>query len=202
MKKIMACIALICSCAVVIGCASTRVKRVDVAETVDFSGRWNDSDSRMTASTVIEDCLSQGWIDDFREQSGRKPVVIVGDIKNRTDEHINVDVFMKDLEQALVNSSKVRFVASRDERQGIRQERFDQNQEGLTDPETIKQIGKETGADFMLIGSVNSVKDETSGRYVILYQVNTELVDLLTNEKVWIGQNHLKKVVTKSKYSL
>ncbi len=129
-------------------------------------------------------------------------MVIVGDIKNRTDEHINVDVFMKDLEQALVNSSKVRFVASRDERQGIRQERFDQNQEGLTDPETIKQIGKETGADFMLIGSVNSVKDETSGRYVILYQVNTELVDLLTNEKVWIGQNHLKKVVTKSKYSL
>ena len=106
------------------------------------------------------------------------------------------------MERALINSGKVRFVASRDERGGIREERLDQNREGFTDPETIKQIGKETGADFMLIGSLNSIKDETSGRYVILYQVNAEMIDLLTNEKVWIGQNHLKKVVTKSKYSL
>jgi len=202
MKKIVISVMALGLCAALIGCASTKVKRVDVDETIDFSGRWNDSDSRMTASEVINDCLSRGWVDNFREQKGRRPVVIVGDVKNKTDEHINVDVFIKDLERALINSGKVRFVASRDERGGIREERLDQNREGFTDPETIKQIGKETGADFMLIGSLNSIKDETSGRYVILYQVNAEMIDLLTNEKVWIGQNHLKKVVTKSKYSL
>lgn len=202
MKKIVISVMALGLCAVLIGCASTKVKRVDVDETIDFSGRWNDSDSRMTASEVINDCLSRGWVDNFREQKGRRPVVIVGDVKNKTDEHINVDVFIKDLERALINSGKVRFVASRDERGGIREERLDQNREGFTDPETIKQIGKEAGADFMLIGSLNSIKDETNGRYVILYQVNAEMIDLLTNEKVWIGQNHLKKVVTKSKYSL
>lgn len=202
MKRMMALIVFLSWCVVISGCASTRVKRVDVDETIDFSGRWNDSDSRMTAAEIIQDCLSRDWADGFREQKGRKPVVIVGELKNKTDEHINVDVFIKDLERALINSGKVRFVASRDERGGVRQERLDQNQEGFTDPETIKQIGKETGADFMLIGSLNTIKDETSGRYVILYQVNTELIDLVTNEKIWIGQNLLKKVVTKSKYSL
>jgi hypothetical protein len=184
------------------GCGTTRVKRVDVDETIDFSGRWNDTDSRLTSKEIIAGCLGEGWVDNFREMNGRKPVVIVGDIKNKTEEHLNVDVFIKDLERALINSGKVKFVASREERGGVREERVAQNEEGYTDPETIIAMGKETGADFMLIGSVNTIKDETSGRYVILYQVNTELVDMRTNEKVWIGQNFLKKVVEKSKYSL
>jgi len=189
-------------CVFAVGCASTKVERIDVDKTVDYSGRWNDSDSRMTAKDVITDCVGRFWIKNFREQEGRKPVVIVGDFKNRTEEHLNMDVFLKDLERALINSGEVKFVASADERGGLRQERVDQNTEGYTAPETVKAIGQEIGADFMLIGSVNSIKDEASGRYVILYQVNTELIDLRTNEKVWFGQNHLKKVVTKTKYSL
>jgi len=184
------------------GCASTKVERVAVEKPVDFSGRWNDTDSRLTAQTIITDALSRTWVDDFREQEGRKPVVIVGTIKNQTEEHLNVDVFMKDMERALIDSGKVKFVASKEERGGVREERVAQNQDGFTNPETVTPMVQETGADFMLIGSVNSMKDETGGRYVILYQVNTEMVDLRTNEKVWIGQNHLKKIVTKSKYSL
>jgi len=184
------------------GCASTSVKRVAVDETIDLSGRWNDTDSRLTAEAMIQEALTRPWVDDFRDLYHHKPVVIVGDIKNRTEEHINVAVFVKDLERSLINSGKVTFVASSEERGGIREERLDQNRGGQTRPETITPMGEETGADFMLIGSVNTLKDETSGRYVILYQVNMELVDLRTNEKAWIGQHLLKKVVRKSKYSL
>ncbi|MEW5895204.1 MAG: penicillin-binding protein activator LpoB [Candidatus Omnitrophota bacterium] len=191
-----------CMIFMISACSTTTVKRVDVEETIDFSGRWNDTDSRLTAKTVIEDGLSHLWIDNFLEQNGRKPVVIVGDIKNRSEEHINIQVFIKDLERAFINSGKVKVVASIDERKGIREERTAQNTEGFTDPETIAVIGREKGADFMLIGSVNTIKDETSGRYVILYQINSELIDLRTNEKVWIGQNLLKKLVKKTKYSL
>ena len=61
---------------------------------------------------------------------------------------------------------------------------------------------KETGADYMLIGSLNSVKDAKKNQYVILYQVNLELVDISTNQKVWIGQKEIKKVVTNPKFSL
>ena len=54
----------------------------------------------------------------------------------------------------------------------------------------------------MLQGSLNSVKDETRGKYVIMFQANLELVDLTTNEKVWIGQKKLKKVVKRPQYSM
>jgi uncharacterized protein (TIGR02722 family) len=175
---------------------------VEVKETIDYSGRWNDTDSRLVAESLIEDALSRPWVDEYRGKHDRPPVVIVGPVKNQSHEHINSQVFTKDLERSLLNSAKVKFVASGDERLPIRQERHAQNEEGYTDPATIKAIGEETGADYMLIGSLNSVKDEVKSRYVILYQANLELIDLKTNQKVWIGQHQIKKTVRKSKYSL
>jgi uncharacterized protein (TIGR02722 family) len=187
---------------IVSGCAKGHVKRVKVEETIDFSGRWNDSDSRMVSETMIQECLEGPWLARFQGEFKRDPVIIVGAIKNKSHEHINADVFIKDLERHLINAGKVKFVASRDERGDLRTERIAQNDEGFTNPATIKKIGMETGADYMLIGSVNSVKDELKDRYLILYQVNLELINLETNEKVWIGQEPIKKVVKRSKYSL
>lgn len=184
------------------GCSTTNVQRVEIEETIDLSGRWNDSDSRLVSQEMIEDCLNRPWLPYFEAKNNRLPVVIVGPVKNKSHDHVNTEVFTKSLERTLINSGKVKFVASRDERLDVRSERIDQNEDGFTDPETIKKIGKEIGADFMLIGSINSVKDEIKGKYVIMYQTNLELIDLLTNEKVWIGQKPLKKVVKKSKFSL
>ncbi len=183
------------------GCGGRKVVRTDVDKTVDLSGRWNDSDSRMVAEEMIQDCLGRPWINKFNEKNRKDPVVIIGTVVNRSSEHINSNMFVKDLERNLLNSGKVIFVADRQERLDIRDERNDQ-QDGNTDPETIKQKGKETGADYIIQGSINSVKDEIKGKYVILYQVNLELVDLTTNQKTWIGQKDIKKIVGKSKYSL
>ncbi len=183
------------------GCASSKVQRVSVDKKVDFSGRWNDTDSRMVADAMIKDCTTQAWQPMFLGQKNRPPVVIVGQIKNQSTEHINSEVFTKSLERSLINSGKVKFVASKSERVEVRDERDDQ-QLGDTSPETMKRKGLETGADFIVIGSINAVKDETKGRYVIMYQVNLELVDLESNEKVWLGQHELKKIVEKSKFSL
>lgn len=183
------------------GCASQpKVTRTQVDKTIDLSGRWNDSDSRMVSEEMVKDCLGSSWINRFNERSQKDPVVIVGNVLNRSSEHINSQVFIKDLERELLNSGKVTFVANRQERQDIRDERADQ-QTGETDPSTINPKGKETGADFILQGSINSIKDEIKGKFVILYQVNLELVDLTNNQKVWIGQKDIKKKVERAQYS-
>ena len=113
---------------------------------------------------------------------------------------INSLVFVQDLEQALVNAGKVKFVADKLARQEVREERQDQQVNSA--PETRAQLVRETGADYMLQGSINSVKDETKGQYVILFQVNLELVNLTTNEKTWIGQQKIKKLVKRPQYSM
>ncbi len=186
----------------VLGCsAAPEVRRTEITETVDLSGRWNDTDARLVADEMIADCLSRPWLGRFRETHGGKPpVVIVGDILNRSHEHINTQVFEKNLERALINSGEVDFVASKDERRALRQEKADM-QSGFTSAETAKSLSGETGADFMLHGTVNSIKDEIKGEYVIFYQVNMELTELESNRKSWIGEKQIKKVVSRSRFT-
>lgn len=200
-KKLFVFVSLIVGISLIAGCAGGTVKRTAVDKTIDLSGRWNDSDSRLVAEEMIKDCLKKPWLNKFAEKNEREPVVIVGTVINRSHEHINSQIFTKDLEKSLLNSGLVKFVASKQEREEIREERSAQ-QEGLTAQETIKPFGQETGADFMLKGSINSVKDELKGKYVILYQVNLELINLTNNQKVWIGEKEIKKYVKKSKFSL
>jgi uncharacterized protein (TIGR02722 family) len=185
----------------VAACAGPSVKRTEVDETIDLSGKWNDTDSRLVAEEMILDCLERPWLQNYEgTHRGKPPAVIVGTVMNRSHEHINTQVFIKDLERALINSGRVAFVASKDERVELREEKADQ-QYGFTSRESQKSISKEVGADYMLQGSINTIKDEIKGKYVILYQVNLELIELETHLKKWIGQKEIKKYVKRSRFT-
>ncbi len=179
------------------GCASGPVvERKAVDTTIDLSGRWNDTDSRMVSEEMIKDCLNRPWLERFKiKHGGEIPTVIVGRVKNRSHEHINVQTFVKDLERALINSGQVQFVASKGERAGIREERKDMAKHASD--ETMKGPGQETGADFMLIGVINTIRDDIGKKAVMYYQTNLELINLASNIKVWIGENKIKKLIKK-----
>jgi len=186
---------------VISGCSTTKVTRVDANAKIDFSGQWNDYDAMLVSQELVEDCLSRTWQKAFIENRGRNPVVIVGHVSNRTQEHIDAQIIVKYLERELLNSGKVVFVANPVEREGIRAEREDQ-QKGYTSTESMLAMGKERGADYMLIGNIGSIKDEIKRQFSVFYQVNLELIDLATNEKVWIGQKQIKKKVKQPRFSL
>ena len=67
------------------------------------------------------------------------------------------------------------------------------------DAETRKAMGQETGADFMLKGTINTIIDAVSGEQVRFYQVDLTLIDLASNRKVWVGQKKIKKTIEKSR---
>jgi hypothetical protein len=181
------------------GCAGKQVTRVDTDTTIDLSGRWNDADSRMVAETMIQDSLNRTWYTDYMQAAGDRPTVIVGTIRNKTSEHISPTLFIGDIERAYVNSGRVRVVATAEEREQLRDERADQGK--YASDETIKMFGREQGADYMLIGTVSSTVDREEGDEVRFYQVDMTLVDIETNEKVWIGQHKIKKYIGRGKYS-
>ena len=185
--------------ALVVGCAGTDIKRVDTKETIDLSGKWNDTDSRLVSEEMVNDALKRPWITRFmKENKGNLPTVIVGTVKNRSHEHINVQTFVKDLERALINSGEIDFVASKAEREELREERKDQA--SRASEVTAKSEGEEIGADFMLKGVINTIEDKISGKSVMFYQVNLELINIETNKKVWIGEKKIKKFIKKSRF--
>jgi uncharacterized protein (TIGR02722 family) len=162
---------------------------------IDLSGRWNDVDAQQVAQAMIADVTVRPWISDFVQANNRKPVVIVGDVTNRSDEHIETLVFTKSLERELINSGKVKFVASPEESAGVRLER--QSQQTQASAATMKKLGQETGADFYLGGVITSVVDAVEGQKVVFYKVNLELTNIETNEQVWLGDKQIKKVIGK-----
>jgi len=188
--------AVMLSSLLVAGC-STTVTRMDVNETVDLSGEWNDTDSRLVADEMIRDALSHPWTSNFAGETGRAPTVIVGTVRNLSHEHINVKTFVADMERALINSGRVEFVASSDERGEIRAERTDQDLNATE--ATRNEAGQELGADFMLIGQINTIVDAEDDEQVRYYQVDLTMISMANNKKVWLGQKKIKKLVKNAK---
>ncbi|AXJ02422.1 hypothetical protein CYPRO_3188 [Cyclonatronum proteinivorum] len=182
----------VASCA---GGPSQTVTRVGADEAPELSGRWNDRDARIVSETMIGDVLRRPWLQRFKDAQDREPVVIVGRVQNDSMEHIDTEVFTRDLERELINSGEVRFVAGGNVRADIREERSQQQQ--YASFETVKNLAQELGADFMLVGNINSIIDESVDRRqaVIFYSVNLELVNVETTEKVWIGNEQIRKVI-------
>jgi uncharacterized protein (TIGR02722 family) len=176
------------------GCA-TKVDRIETDEVRDLSGRWNDTDSQLVSKEMMEDVLEKPWIDNFYRTQNKAPAVIVGEVRNLSHEHLNVNAFLNDVERALINSGRVRVVASRVEREEIREERKDQDIHAAE--ESRKAMGRELGADFMLKGTINSIIDQEGKESVKFYQVDLTLISLADNRKVWVGQKKIKKFVDK-----
>ncbi|MCQ2410831.1 MAG: penicillin-binding protein activator LpoB [Elusimicrobiaceae bacterium] len=177
-----------------------KVKRVETNLVKDVSGGWNDTDAQMVAQEMITDCLQGGWYTKYLTRNGGKePVVIVGTVVNNSSEHINTDVFVEEMQRALINSGKVEFVASKDERGELRTERLEQDE--FASEATRKAFGREVGADFMLSGVLNSVVDKSGSKALVFYQTNLKLINIETNQIVWNGQKQIKKYVKRSKVS-
>lgn len=194
MKRFLGIVTAIAAVSVLSVSCSRKVTRIDPGEQIDLSGRWNNTDSRITAEKMIDDILREKWVGDFQEaHSGQRPVVIVGFVTNKSTEHIDAETFVKDVEQSFVKTGKVRLVQGGKKREEIRAERADQQTNAST--ASMKKFGLEQGADFMLQGSINSIIDAQKRKKVVYYQVNLELTNLQSNEVVWIGDKKIAKYV-------
>ena len=191
--------AALIAASVMSACGGTSVQRMDAGEVKDVSGRWNDTDSRLVAEEMISDCLSRPWYGKAQSELGKNPTVIVGAVKNQSQEHIATDTFVEDLQRSLINSGKVEFVANKNERGEVREERMDQDTNASD--ETRKAHGQETGADFMLSGAINQIVDSEGGKAVVFYQTNLKLLNMKTHQIAWNGQKKLKKFVKKARAS-
>lgn len=178
------------------GCASTpQVSRVSSDTQTDLSGYWNDTDVRIVCESLINECLANPRIAQFEKTKGKLPVFIIGAFKNDSDEHIDTSIITNKMETVILNSGKADFVAGKDDRTGVREERTDQQSQASED--TAKALANETGADFMLIGSVKTIVDKAGKTATRTYFVYAELVNVENNTKIWKGENsEIKKVIT------
>jgi PBP1b-binding outer membrane lipoprotein LpoB len=189
------------------GCASgPRVSMADPNTRTDRSGRWSDADSRQVSATLIEKCLDNQNLDNFiakysASHKGERPSIVIQRFTYDASEHINTDIISTIMEEAIVNSGKLKFVAGGEVRENVRDERQDQQANASED--TAAALGHVTGAALVLTGKINAQVDQAGRTQDRSYFVSAELIDVETGDKVWIGSdNSIKKTIQQSKVRL
>lgn len=183
----------------VVGCGGLEVKREDSNKEIALTDKWNDEDSRLVASEMIDDMFSFPWMKKFKKKNGDKlPTIIIQRITNKSHEHVAVDTFANDIKRTVMRSGMAEFVVGGSERKRIRSERLDQ--QGNSSEDSAKDLGEEMGADFALSGTINSMVDQLGGKRVTSYQVDLKLINMQTNREAWNGQKKIKKVQTRSRF--
>jgi uncharacterized protein (TIGR02722 family) len=174
-----------------------KVQRVDSATQVDLSGFWNDTDVRIVCEALIRDCINSPRVDQaIRAKGGKTPVVLVGRFRNESDEHIDTAIISTIMEVTIFNSGRLDFVAGGSTRDELRAERHDQ--QSSASEATAAALGNETGADFLMTGTVRTIVDRADNQSVRTYFVNAEMTNIETNERMWMGQNSdIKKIITR-----
>jgi uncharacterized protein (TIGR02722 family) len=188
--------ALFASCS-----SSPRVTRIDSGSQVDLSGLWNDTDVRIVCDSLIRSCLDSPRVTQEIARRGGIPTVLVGSFRNESDEHIDTSIISSSMEIAIFNSGKLDFVAGGSARNEIRAER--QDQQGNASEATASALGNETGADFLLTGSVRTIIDRAGGEATRTYFVSAEMTNIETNARMWMDQNNeIKKYIQTPKAKL
>jgi uncharacterized protein (TIGR02722 family) len=165
------------------------------AEIID--DKWNETDARKTAELMITSVLGRPWYEQFKKgHGGKQPIVIVQDIENRSDEHIDTKALTEFMETELINSGKVRFVEK-----GRRQQILDElafHNSGAVDAKSKKKTGNMTGADFMLAGAISSQVHTQDSLKTVSYQTQMKLINIETSEIQWTDKHEIKKKFKRS----
>ena len=177
------------------GCStSPSVQRITPDQVTDVSGYWNDTDANLTAKIMITQMLGDPWLGHYESShGGQQPSVIIGQIRNKSTENIDVSTFIDDMQRAMINPGMVQFVASSNQRAAIRKEREDQELNASST--TRSAMGQEVGADYMLQGAIHTINDTAFDKAVKYYQVDLQLINMHNNVIAWIGQKKIKKVL-------
>ncbi|MCY4381423.1 MAG: penicillin-binding protein activator LpoB [Proteobacteria bacterium] len=163
----------------------------DAVEIVD--DKWNETDARVTAEKAVQKLLTKtAWYQNFLSQKQRKPVIVVGDMTNRTDEHIDTKALTEFVSDELINSGKVRFIDGESRAKILDEMRY-QTESGEVKQSAARKRGQQIGADFLLVGAVSSSVHSQGKLKTVTYQTLMRLTSLETSEIIWSHKERIKK---------
>ena len=181
------------------GCKSFEGNYADPDKVEIVNDKWNETDARLTAETMIKSALAKPWITEFVTQNkGAKPFILVDDFENRTSEQLDTKAIFESVRNELINSGRVRFLDGAQRKKILDEYRYQGS--GTVRKDQAKKAGKQYGADFFMVGSISSIEAEQSGYKTVTYQVEMRLTSIETSEIVWTEIKKIKKQLKRSSY--
>ena len=195
MKNIISILLVLGVCA---SCSSVKAQRVDSKESderaLEITDKWVAMDTENTIKDVLKQIQNHKGFKRYIRKHGDSPKVFIAEVKNLTAEAYFP---INDLNDEFLNEVSATgdfILVDASARENILKEITYQN-DGMVDPRTVKNIGKQLGADLMVFGNVYMKPETRDGKTIKQYSVNIRMTDIERGVEV------LRTRVKLSKYS-
>ncbi|MCE2439709.1 MAG: penicillin-binding protein activator LpoB [Candidatus Latescibacteria bacterium] len=188
------CIALAVVLAFAVGCAGPRAFTKGSYEDPNtialLDDRFSENDMQLIAKKMIQSMAVSNIVG-----NNGSPVVMIGKMRNRTAEHIDMTMLSNKVRTQLIQSGRFRFADVKNRRDIA--EEYEYQQSGYVDPEQARGPGSQTGAEYLLTGTLTANVQEVGKNKLIYYKATFQLTNLLTSEIAWTDEKEIRKAYKK-----
>jgi uncharacterized protein (TIGR02722 family) len=189
-------IMMICASLLAMTGCMAYTRNLDTEAETHYDATYDFSDKSQIVNRLVTPLLSAPV---FPVQE--KPILIVYPVVNETSEHISTGGITDEIRMKLIQSGRFRFI-SEDQRENIQKE-ADYQYTGYVDPAMRVEEGRQLGADYILGGTLRSIKKEQPKQWRlykrerIYYSLDLSITDLKTGEIVYVDQAELAREASK-----
>ena len=176
------------------GCATTQARETQLDRKA-MSAALEPQDVRRTVEKMVDSMLADQ--DFIAEIGGKKPVLDVSGIQNRSTMHVDMASITDSTRTKLLRSRKFRFMDRTNAAEDL-QFMNDQALNGLTDQNKAVRAGQQSAAQMYLYGALTEMRQQVDGVTDRYYKFTLNLKDLKSGELVWSDEQEIRKEQTKS----
>ena len=187
--KIIATIGCAAMAAILCGCATTTARETQLDRKA-MSSALEPQDVRRTVEKMVDSMLADQEF--IAEVGGRRPVLDITGIKNRSSMHLDMTSITDSIRTKLVRSRRFRFMdrtTSADDLQFMN----DQALNGMTDQTKAIRTGQQSAAQMYLYGALTEMRQTVDGVTDRYYKFTLNLKDLKSGEIIWTDEQEIRK---------
>lgn len=185
---------LLIACSVFLAACSATTQYGDATAEETVNTDFGSTDLQRIAEKMVDDLLVFPPM--VQVTSVKRPILFVDTIKNKTDEHIDMQSITDTIQSKLINSGKYRFV-DMGQVEKIRKQLAYQNESGMVNKGTAAQVGQQIGAEYMLYGNMASIVKQSSKTRDVYYKFTLKLLHLETGIIEWSSEKEIRKTKEK-----
>ncbi len=201
MKKSLSLLALAMTL-ILTSCSSFKAERVDGEKgdekALSITDKWVLKDTENAVKDILEQIGKHKGFQRYLGETKKKPKLFIMEVQNETSEPYFPIADMNDELLNEFSASGEYTLIDNQAREKILKE-IKYQAEGLVDPAQMVQIGKQTGADLIILGAVRMNPETRDGKTIKQYTVNMRMTNLKTSEEVLRVRSKAQKYSEQSK---
>jgi len=199
MKKILILLML----SLMSSCSSFKAERVDDTKSdekgMEITDNWLQKDTQTAVAQTIAQIKSHPGYVRYKQKHSEPPAIFVAEIQNMSSEaYFPISEINNELLNELSLSGEFVLVDAA-ARNKLLEEITYQN-DGMVDPSTVKKVGKQTGADLLIFGSVFMQPESRDGKTLKQYSLDMRVTDLEKGVEVLRTRTKVSKFSQKKKF--